>query len=52
MNTPLQQPCAAGQISLEDSRDIRLQTILSNLIVVLVLGIGIMLVSFGWILLT
>ena len=52
MNTQLQQSCAAGQMSLEDGRNIRLLTILSNLVVALVLGIGIMLVSFGWILFT
>ena len=52
MNTQLQQPCAAGQMSLEDGRNIRLLTILSNLVVALVLGIGIMLASFGWILFT
>jgi hypothetical protein len=52
MNTQLQQSCAAGQMSLEDGRNIRLLTILSNLVVALVLGIGIMLASFGWILFT
>jgi hypothetical protein len=50
MNSQLQQSWAAGQPSLEDSRNIRLQTLLSNLVRVLVLGIGIMLASFGWIL--
>ena len=52
MNTQLQQSCVAGQMSLEDGRNIRLLTILSNLVVALVLGIGIMLASFGWILFT
>ena len=48
----LQQSCTAGQISLEGDRDIRLLTIVSSLVVALVLGIGVMLASFGWILFT
>jgi len=52
MNMQLQQPYAAGQISLDDDRNIRLLTIVSNLVVALVLGIGVMLASFGWILFT
>jgi len=52
MNMQLQQSCTAGQISLEDDRNIRLLTIVSNLVVALVLGIGVMLASFGWILFT
>jgi hypothetical protein len=52
MNTQLQQSCTTGQMSLEDGKNIRLLTILSNLVVALVLGIGIMLVAFGWILFT
>ena len=52
MNMQLQQPCTAGQPGLEDGRNIRLLTIVSNLVVALVLGIGVMLVSFGWILFT
>lgn len=52
MNMQLQQSCTTGQISLEDDRNIRLLTIVSNLVVALVLGIGAMLASFGWILFT
>ena len=52
MNMQLQQSCTTGQIILEDDRNIRLLTIVSNLVVALVLGIGVMLASFGWILFT
>jgi len=48
----LQQPHADGQISLEDYRNIKFITVLSNLVMALVAGTVGMIVSFGWILLT
>jgi hypothetical protein len=50
MNTQIQQPCTEGQMKLEDGRNIKLEAILSNLVIALVLGIAVMLVAFGWIL--
>lgn len=50
MNTQIQQPCAEAQMSLRDCRSAKLETILSNLVMALVLGIVVMLVAFGWIL--
>ena len=42
MTTRLQQHCAEGQISLEESRNIGLLTILSKLVMALVMGIVVM----------
>ena len=50
MNSQIQQPGAASQMSIGDCRNIRMEKVLSNLVMALVLGIVVMLVAFGWIL--
>ena len=50
MYTQIQQPGAEAQMSLRDYRSIKMETILSNLVMALVLGIAAMLITFGWIL--
>ena len=50
MNTQIQQSDAATQMSLGDCRSIKMETILSNLVMTLVLSIAVMLVASGWIL--
>ena len=50
MNTQTQQSGAAAQMSLGDCRSIKMETILSNLVMTLVLSIAVMLVASGWIL--
>jgi len=50
MNARLEQSFTGGQMSLEVCRNIKLLTILSNLIAALALGIIVTLVSSGWIL--
>ena len=52
MNTQIQQPCAEAQMCPGDCRSIKMETIVSNLVMALVLGITAMLVAFGWILFT
>mgnify|MGYP001823708850 CR=1 FL=1 len=52
MNARLEQSFTGGQMSLEVCRNIKVLTILSNLIVALALGIVVTLVSSGWILFT
>jgi hypothetical protein len=52
MKTQIQQPCAEVQMSLGDCRSIKMETIVSNLVMALVLSITVMLVAFGWILFT
>jgi len=50
MNTQIQQPCTEAQMGLGDCWSIKMETILSNLVMALVLSIAVMLVAFGWIL--
>lgn len=50
MNARLQQPFTGGQMNLEVCRNIRLLTMLSNLVAALALGIVVTLVSSGWLL--
>ncbi len=50
MNSQIEQPGAASQLRIGDCRSIRMETVLSNLVMALVLGIVVMLVAFGWIL--
>ena len=47
MSTQIQQP---GAVSLGDCRNIKMETILSNVAIALVLSIAVMLVASGWIL--
>jgi len=52
MNTQIQQPGTEVQMSLSDCRSIKMETIVSKLVMALALSITVMLVAFGWILFT
>jgi len=50
MNSQIQQPCAESQMSIGDGRGIKMEVVLSSLVMALVLGIVVMLIAFGRIL--